>query len=227
MTSINETNPLDALRFKKEEPAAPEKNRTMLDQEDFFALMTQQLAHQDPTKPADNNEMISQMTAFSTTDGISTLNKSFSSFAASMNSSQALQASSLVGRNVLVDNDTVANTEGGSVTGKINTDGLATDVKVSIENANGDLIQSLVIDRVPEGSTPFIWNGMNSDGELAPAGNYTFKVNGVVDGKGTDLEVMTYRKVNSVTLAGADGIMLNLSDNTKMALKDIVEVAEG
>ena len=33
----------------------------MLTQADFFALLTKELANQDPTKPVDNNEMISQI----------------------------------------------------------------------------------------------------------------------------------------------------------------------
>jgi flagellar basal-body rod modification protein FlgD len=105
METVNNSNPLDAMRWKKEEFKVAEDNRGMLTQADFFALLTKELANQDPTKPVDNNEMISQMTAFSTTDGVNALNDQFTSFASSMTSSQALQASSLVGRSVLVDDN--------------------------------------------------------------------------------------------------------------------------
>jgi len=103
METVSGGNLLDGLRWQKEEYKVAEKNENgMLTQADFFALLTKELANQDPTKPVDNNEMISQMTAFSTTDGVSQLNESFNDFATSMTSSQALQASSLVGRSVLV-----------------------------------------------------------------------------------------------------------------------------
>ena len=64
-----------------------------LTQADFFALLTQQLAFQDPTKPVENDQMIAQMTNFTMADGISSLNTNFKEFASGMDSNQALQAS--------------------------------------------------------------------------------------------------------------------------------------
>ena len=130
MTSVTNTNPLDGIRWQKEEYKEAEQDKGMLTQADFFALLTQELANQDPTKPVDNNEMISQMTAFSTTDGVSRLNDSFDSFAGSMTSSQALQASSLVGRSVLVEDNVFGMEEGEMVKGKLVTDTAASNVNI-------------------------------------------------------------------------------------------------
>ena len=105
METVKGNNPLEAIRWQKEEYKVAEQDKGMLTQADFFALLTKELSNQDPTKPVDNNEMISQMTAFSTTDGVQQLNASFEGFASSMTSSQALQASSLVGRSVLVEDN--------------------------------------------------------------------------------------------------------------------------
>ena len=105
METVTSGTALDSLRWQQEDLTETENNNGILTQEDFFSLLTAELAHQDPTKPTDNNEMISQMTAFSTTDGVANLNDQFTSFAATMSSSQALQASSLVGRSVLVDDN--------------------------------------------------------------------------------------------------------------------------
>ena len=113
METVSGSNPLDNIRWQQETPTPEaDANRGMLTQEDFFALLTQELSNQDPTKPVENNEMISQMTAFSTTDGVSNLNDQFTNFAASMSSSQAFQASSLVGRSVLVDDNVFGMEEG-------------------------------------------------------------------------------------------------------------------
>lgn len=46
--------------------------------------------------------MIAQMASFATVDGIGKMNTQFESLNSSMTSNQALQASSLVGRDVLV-----------------------------------------------------------------------------------------------------------------------------
>ena len=73
-----------------------------LKQEDFLSLLTKQLAQQDPFKPVSNDQMIAQMASFATVDGIGKMNTQFESLNSSMTSNQALQASSLVGRDVLV-----------------------------------------------------------------------------------------------------------------------------
>ena len=228
METVNNSNPLDAMRWKKEEFKVAEDNRGMLTQADFFALLTKELANQDPTKPVDNNEMISQMTAFSTTDGVNALNDQFTSFASSMTSSQALQASSLVGRSVLVD-DNIFSTESGEMAkGKIVTDNPASNVKIYVENSAGEIIQTVPVGSVRAGSSTFIWDGLMSNGEKAPEGVYRYRIAALVDGQAAELQAMTYRKVDSVTLAGAGGkVLLNLNGGTSIALSDVVEVTQG
>ena len=48
------------------------RGKSELGQEDFLALMVAQLENQDPTKPMDNNEFLSQMAQFSMVKGIET-----------------------------------------------------------------------------------------------------------------------------------------------------------
>ncbi|GHE81087.1 flagellar hook assembly protein FlgD [Thalassotalea profundi] len=229
MSTVSGSNPLDGLHWQKEpDYTETESNRGMLTQADFFALMTKELSHQDPTAPVDNNEMISQMTAFSTTDGVQTLNDQFTEFASSMSSSQALQASSLVGRSVLVDDNVFGMNAGDSVKGKLVTDEAASNVNIYVENTAGEIIQTVPVGNVPAGESNFTWDGMASDGEPAAAGAYRFRIGGLVDGQASELTAMTYRKVDSVTLAGSGGkILLNLNGGTSMALSDVVEVSDG
>ena len=227
--SVSGGNTLDSIRWQTENtvPEA-EENNGMLTQEDFFALMTQELAHQDPTKPVENNEMISQMTAFSTTDGISRLNDRFDAFATSMTSSQALQASSLVGRSVLVEDNIFGLEADAPAQGKIVTDKPASNVNIYVENQAGEIIQTVPVGNVEAGEANFTWDGMTSSGEQAPAGAYRFRIAGLVEGQASELQAMTYRKVDSVTLAGAGGqIVLNLNGGSSMALADVVEVTNG
>ncbi|MGL1958487.1 MAG: flagellar hook assembly protein FlgD [Colwellia sp.] len=228
METVSSGGALDGIRWQEEETVESEQDRGMLTQEDFFALLTQELANQDPTKPVDNNEMISQMTAFSTTDGVQQLNDSFTDFASAMTSSQALQASSLVGRSVLVEDNVFGMTEGQAVKGKLVTDVPASNVKIYVENIAGEIIQTVPVGSVETGSFAFTWDGKTSDGEPAPEGAYRFRIAGLVDGEGTELQAMTYRKVDSVTLAGTGGnIILNLNGGSSMALANVVEVTDG
>ena len=228
MTSVTNTNPLDGIRWQKEDYDVAEQDRGMLTQADFFALLTKELSNQDPTKPVDNNEMISQMTAFSTTDGVQKLNDQFDSFATSMTSSQALQASSLVGRSVLVEDNVFGMAEGESVKGKLVSDQPASNVNIYVENIAGEVIQTVPVGATQAGGFTFTWDGQTSNGEPAAAGAYRFRIVGLVDGEASEIEAQTYRKVDSVTLAGSGGnIMLNLNGGSAMALADVVEVSEG
>ena len=69
-----------------------------LSQSDFLSLLTTQLSYQDPTKPVDNAQMVSQMAQISTVDSLASLNTSVSSLSSVVTSSQALMASGLVGQ---------------------------------------------------------------------------------------------------------------------------------
>ena len=93
------------------------KKKTSLGQEDFLKLMTTQMTHQDPNNPMQNGEFLSQMAQFGTVSGIQDLQKSFADFANSINSDQALQASSLVGRYVSVPTSTGILPAGGEIKG--------------------------------------------------------------------------------------------------------------
>lgn len=228
METVKGGNPLDSIRWQQEDYKVAEQDKGMLTQADFFALLTKELSNQDPTKPVDNNEMISQMTAFSTTDGVQKLNDQFTSFSSSMTSSQALQASSLVGRSVLVEDNVFGMNEGEQVKGKIVTDTPASNVNIYVENIAGEIIQTVPVGNVGAGGSTFTWDGQKANGDPAAAGAYRFRVAGLVDGQASEIQSMTFRKVDSVTLAGANGsILLNLNGGSSMALADVVEVSEG
>jgi len=228
METVKGGNPLDSIRWQQEDYKVAEQDRGMLTQADFFALLTKELSNQDPTKPVDNNEMISQMTAFSTTDGVQKLNDQFTSFSSSMTSSQALQASSLVGRSVLVEDNVFGTSQGDTVKGKIVTDKPASNVNIYVENIAGEIVQTVPVGDIGAGGFTFNWDGQTSNGEAAKTGAYRFRIAGLVDGQASELQAMTFRKVDSVTLAGANGsILLNLNGGSSMALADVVEVSQG
>ncbi len=62
-------------------PPATVQDRTSLKSSDFLALMTAQLKNQDPTKPVDNAEYISQLAQMSTVQGIGDTNAALSAIA--------------------------------------------------------------------------------------------------------------------------------------------------
>ncbi|HAQ28083.1 MAG TPA: flagellar biosynthesis protein FlgD, partial [Pseudomonas sp.] len=76
-----------------------------LGKNEFLELLVAQLNNQNPLEPQENGEFIAQLAQFSQVEGIEKLNTSMETLLSGYQSSQALQASSLVGRKVIVPTD--------------------------------------------------------------------------------------------------------------------------
>src|SRR5580693_4591788 len=107
---------------------------------DFLTLMLAQLKNQDPTSPVDSNTFLSQLAQLSEVQGITSLNTSFSALSSSLSSSQALQASSLLGHQVLVSSSTATIAAGGTVSGAVNVPQTTSQVLLNISDSSGALV---------------------------------------------------------------------------------------
>lgn len=196
-----------------------------LTQADFFALLTTQLANQDPSNPADNDTLIQQVTGFSTVDGISALNEQFTSFASSLTSNQALQASSLVGRDVLVAGNQGNLEAGGEVRGVVVSGQTVQNLQITIENDVGQVIRTIGAGTQPGGNIEFNWDGTDQAGNIVPPGNYRVVANGSVNGEALSLPTAVFRHVDSVNLASSSqGVILNLQGQESISLSDVLEI---
>jgi flagellar basal-body rod modification protein FlgD len=190
-----------------------------LGQAAFLELMITQMNNQNPLSPQDNSEFVAQLAQFSSVEGLERLNTSFNSFA----SNNALQASSLVGRSVTVATDTSSLVKGGIVAGSVDLDYSTTDMKISIYNQNGALVQAIPVGEAPKGEVVFRWDGQNMEvnGELldweansetaAPTGKYRFEVTATQNGKSEALNTSLSANVNSVTMGEKGALILNLA----------------
>ena len=97
----------------------------------FLKLLVAQLSNQDPMNPMDNAQMTSQMAQISTVTGVQQVNKAIQDLVAQMASTQMLQSSALVGRNVLVDG-TKLPVKDGKAAGAVDLVGAADSVKIDI-----------------------------------------------------------------------------------------------
>jgi flagellar basal-body rod modification protein FlgD len=89
-------------------------------QSSFLTLLVAQLKNQDPTNPMQNNELTTQLAQISTVSGIEKLNTTLGSVSGQINSSQSLQAASLIGHGVMIPGTTIlagtSTTEGNTTT---------------------------------------------------------------------------------------------------------------
>ncbi|MGL5758582.1 flagellar hook assembly protein FlgD [Plesiomonas sp.] len=185
-----------------------------LTQQDFMRLLTQQLAFQDPFNPVSNDQMVSQMASFSTIDGINKMTDQFSLMNQIMGSGQALQASSLVGQDVLLPTSDVWLEENG-VSGAIfsKTGEKLNNLSIRIEDENGQLIKTIGISGEQDGVVRFDWDGTNDSGEKVPAGKYTMKATAEIEGEQKDItdQLATYHRVSSVVLQSELGALINVN----------------
>jgi flagellar basal-body rod modification protein FlgD len=180
---------------------------------DFLTLMLAQLKNQDPTSPVDSNTFLTQLAQLSEVQGINTLNTSFSTLSGSMTSSQALQASSLLGHQALVTSPTANLTAGGTVTGAVTVPQTTSSVVLSITDSTGNVVQKVYLGAQSAGLANFSWNGMEASGTAAPAGTYTLSA--AYAGQTKDSAAATTAvngTVESVSMgAGSAGMTLNVS----------------
>ncbi len=220
---------IDQLKSLQEQKKTKESTGSQdLKQEDFLSLLTKQLSQQDPFKPVGNDQMIAQMASFATVDGIGKMNTQFESLNSSMTSNQALQASSLVGRDVLVPGAAGVKKDDAGMAAMVKLPSSINNLFVRIEDEMGQLVRTMDVGAKPAGDNRVEWDGKDQNGNPLPAGKYKVKAAGLLDGANTEFDVSTYANVNSVLLGKGDGnVLLNLAGFTSpVKLAEVLEVGK-
>lgn len=229
MTSVTNgvSNPaIDNLRWQQEDITTNVVNGNDLGQEDFYTLLTTQLSMQDPLNPTTNEDMIAQMTTFSMAEGITELGDKMDQLTASMTSNQALEASSLVGRDVLV-NSSVSYSDGSGFDGQVPIQSNAQSVVIRITDEKGAVVRSFSMGDQAAGMMDFKWDGKDANGNALPEGKYQVKATGLVDGSSEEFPILSYGNVSSVTLGqNGTGLELNLQGLGAIKLSDVLAVGE-
>ncbi|WNW11159.1 flagellar hook assembly protein FlgD [Pseudomonas sp. DTU_2021_1001937_2_SI_NGA_ILE_001] len=188
----------------------------------FLQLLVTQMKNQNPLDPQDNTEFVSQLAQFSSLESMQNLTSSVDAIATSYKSSQALQASSLVGRSVTVDTGTVYLDPAKGLTGSVVLPASSASTTISVYDADNNLVDTIDLGAQSAGTQSFTWDGTGSDGAALAAGNYTFKANASISGTGTALTTYLPATVNSVTTAASGSDMtLNLAGGSSIALSKV------
>ncbi|MGE0082378.1 MAG: flagellar hook assembly protein FlgD [Thiohalomonadaceae bacterium] len=219
---INETQSLlDSLGLSRRPDSR--KNNNELGADAFMKLMLTQMQNQDPLSPMENGEFLAQIAQFSTVSGIKELNTAFSGLSAAMQSNQALQASTLVGRTVLLPSDKAVLTSGSEVSGTVFTPANTNHLKVNVYKA-GELVHTIDLGEQPAGDIPFTWDGTLQDGTKAVPGAYELKAEGSFGGEPQALETFVYDNVQSVDLGYGKGIRINLANLGTANFGDVIQI---
>lgn len=205
----------------------PEKKtqNTELGLEQFLKLMTTQLNNQDPFEPMDNSAFLGQMAQFGTVSGIQDLQNSFKDLSGSLQSNQALQASGLVGRSVLVPSEFGSLEEAGALRGAVELPSGVSSLQLKVFDQAGQLVRSLDLGAREGGTVHFAWDGFKDDGTSAAPGLYQFKVEGMVDGEPQAFPSFAAARVESVVIGeGGEGLTLNLAGQGSVPFSQVEQI---
>ncbi|MEN5301325.1 MULTISPECIES: flagellar hook assembly protein FlgD [unclassified Pseudomonas] len=187
----------------------------------FLQLLVTQMQNQNPLDPQDNSEFVAQLAQFSSLEGITSLNESVSSITSAMASSQALQASSLVGRSVIVQNDKAVVDTTSSFNAQFVVPQAISEAKITITDKDGNTVKTIELGEQAAGYGDFIWDGTNNKGEKVDPGTYTFTATSTVDGKAVQMNTLLPAKVTSVSFNTTGEMVLNLAGVGKVSLSDV------
>ncbi|CAN7162045.1 flagellar hook assembly protein FlgD [Pseudoduganella sp. LjRoot289] len=225
MSAVSSTAPgpsdvlLNAVNPKK----AVASDSVQADTDKFMTLLVTQLKNQDPMSPLDNAQITSQLAQLSTVTGVNKLNTTLDSLKASYQSSENLQATSMINHGVLSAGKNVGLAEGKALFG-IDLATPADTVEIVISTAAGKEVDTISMKNVAAGTMPITWDGKSEDGTTLADGNYVFKVNAKAGGKELkDATALQFGVVASVS-TGAGGVKLNVPNSGQLSMADIKQI---
>ncbi|MEZ2745376.1 flagellar hook assembly protein FlgD [Halopseudomonas bauzanensis] len=199
-----------------------------LGKNEFLELLVAQLNNQDPLAPQENGEFIAQLAQFSTVEGIEKMNSTIDAMASSFQSSQALQASSLVGRTVVVPTDQAMVDPQGGFTGQLALPQASGAVLVNVYDEAGSMVSTINLGAQEGGIHEFAWDGTDASGNVLPAGKYRFEAQASVNGETVQLATLLPANVDSVSLGVGHGgeMVLNLAGLGSIGLSEVFSIGK-
>ncbi len=187
--------------------AASNVGQTTLGQADFLKLMTAQLANQDPFDPVDNTQMVAQMAQFSSLAGITEMSTTLKAISEKLGATSTNDAVAYIGKTVLTEGDVAYGRTSGGISGGVELDGDATDVKVSIQSADGQVLKTIALGPQAAGSLSYDWDGMTDAGTDAGAGPFKISVSAMSGGAVVPARSLVWAPVQSVSTTTGSTIL--------------------
>lgn len=196
-----------------------------LGKDQFLNLLVAQLNNQNPLEPQGNGEFIAQLAQFSTVEGVEKLNSSMETILSGYQSSQALQASSLVGRKVIVPVDKAVVDTSQSFKASAVLPTSSSNVYVNVYDSAGAVVSRINLGEQKAGNVSFIWDGKDASGNVMKPGTYRFEAQATYGNETKGLHTLLPANVDSVTLGGKE-LMLNLAGIGNVPLSQVQVIGQ-
>ncbi|WP_219702568.1 flagellar hook assembly protein FlgD [Marinomonas lutimaris] len=204
-----------------EKPDVQKDEAALADQNVFLKLYIEQLKGQDPTAPQDTNDMVAQMSQFSSLERLTSISDQLENMATSLTSNQALSASTLVGKSILMDGSKVKVTDGleaVQLRTVIPENSKAATLK--IYDADNRLVRTAALS-----TGEYKWDKLDDDGNVLPPGEYRFAASSTNEqGEISAMSTQVPTRIQGVTINGENGTVLNVENHGKIKLTNELEI---
>ncbi|WP_131775161.1 flagellar hook assembly protein FlgD [Legionella cincinnatiensis] len=219
--SFNET---DTVSLSFEQIDSPLKKN--LEEQDFLYLMAEQIENQNIMQRQVNHEFLFQLAQFATQDGCIEMQESWQQKSTSLQSNQALQASALVGRKVLLESDILPLGTEASVRVALDVPANLSMLRASVYTEAGEMIKTISLGKPESGFFQFSWDGIGYDDKRIKEGIYRIAVHAIYEDKEIALKTMILANVNSVSLGqNGEGLTLNIAGIGPISLDQVRQIS--
>jgi len=228
--SISQTSAASSLSSLTNAPAITQvganANNPQMNQ--FLQLLVAQLQNQDPMQPTDPTQFVAQLAQFSTVEQLVQGNTTLTSISQNLSGLSLGQYAGLINHTVTAAATTVTApvTTPQNLTYNVTAAGLK-NVKVQVTNASGTVVNSLPV----TGSSGVVaFNGLDSNGNQLPSGQYTVALVGTSTTVGSMGQSQTAGTLSSsgtvanVQQASGGAWQLQLTDGRLVSASSVTSV---
>jgi flagellar basal-body rod modification protein FlgD len=204
---------------------AAQTQEASLNKNDFLKLLVAQLKYQDPLKPQDSTEYVSELAQFSSLEQTMGINERLDALTAQTRSQATTDALGMVGKTATVGGSMIhLPANGSSASLSFSLASAASQTTVSILDENGETVRTLDVGAKPAGAVEIAWDGYGNDGNRAPAGTYQVSVDArTAEESVISVSQETTGRVVSISFDQGSPV-LTLDNGVSASLSDLLRV---
>ncbi|KAK1548148.1 hypothetical protein Q3G72_001911 [Acer saccharum] len=203
---------------------SPSASNAAAAKEQFLSLLVAQISHQNPMKPMDDKDLITQLAQFSSVEQAIETNTRLGALQESQAAASRINMASLVGKEGIAQTN-MLHIENGKTPSPITytLEGIADNVTIRMVDSEGTVAHSIKTGGANPGAHALPWDGRLATGNTIAAGDYAVHVS-ASDKFGNTVPVSqeVRGKITGIDLNGAEpfvrinGIKIRTSDVTQL-----------
>jgi len=193
--------------------------------EDFLKLLVAQLKHQDPLKPVENTEFVTQLAQFSSLEQTIGINSRLDLLALQSKGQSNTDAVGFIGKKVNVAGATISlDSSGTGAPLSFELAAASEKTNVVIRDQAGNAVRTIELGSRTAGQVTLRWDGKNTTGISQNPGNYSVSVEASsADGSAVYAAQKTVGTVTSVSFDRGYAV-LTLDNGVTAPVSDLLEV---